>query len=344
MKVTKIHLDDLYRSYCASHIVVNGQLNLLIASEEKGYPCYAYSGPEFNTRQVVWRSGGGCMSIVPIPNRDNEFLAIQDFYLKQTPSSAKLVWGKFINGHWELVDVLFLPYLHRFDIYSLQGVNYLMCSVIADAKDGKEDWSRPGSIYAGLLPDNPRETIKLTKIKTGLFRNHGYSKAFEEGKPVAYFTADQGVFKLHPEGAVTDWWFEQLLDCPTGETVAIDLDGDGLLELVSIEPFHGNQIKVYHQTDEGYQCIYHYPHTIDFAHTLVATSLCGIPTVIGGIRRESAELFYLQFHDGEVHEVILDEGCGPANLAVVHEPARDLIIAANHTRNEAAVYCVEESA
>ena len=42
---------------------------------------------------------------------------------------------------------------------------------------------------------------------------------------------------------------------------------------------------------------------------------------------------------------MIEKGVGPANLCVVQEDKRDLIVAANHTANEAAVYIVtkEES-
>lgn len=46
-------------------------------------------------KQNVWTIPGGCMSIVPIPGKEKEFLAVQEFYLKVTPSLAKIVWGKY---------------------------------------------------------------------------------------------------------------------------------------------------------------------------------------------------------------------------------------------------------
>ena len=35
---------------------------------------------------------------------------------------------------------------------------------------------------------------------------------------------------------------------------------------------------------------------------------------------------------------MIEKGVGPANLCVVNEKDRDIIVAANHTANEAAVY------
>ena len=59
---------------------------------------------------TVWDNGGGCMSIIPIPNRKNEFLAVRDFYLKENPSIARLVWGHLVDGEWVIETVIKLPY------------------------------------------------------------------------------------------------------------------------------------------------------------------------------------------------------------------------------------------
>ena len=40
---------------------------------------------------------------------------------------------------------------------------------------------------------------------------------------------------------------------------------------------------------------------------------------------------------------MVEEGVGPANLDVVHCDGKEYILAANHTKNEAAIYEVKES-
>ncbi|WP_218131812.1 hypothetical protein [Trichococcus collinsii] len=245
MKITKKKLDDMYRSYCASYITIGGETCALIASEEEGYPCYMYSGKDFEKRETVWEKGGGCMSIIPIPNKNNEFLAIVDFYLKVSPSKSKVVWGKYDpETGWEIKDVLYLPYLHRFDIYDVDGVNYFVGATIADDKDFKDDWSRSGSIYYGVLPEDPTGGVELKVLGKGYFRNHGYYKDYEGDKPVGYFTSDQGIIKVTPF-ADKEWEIEQILDTPIGEVALLDIDSDGTKEMITIEPFHGDSIKIY---------------------------------------------------------------------------------------------------
>jgi len=314
MKIIKKHLDEMYRAYAVSSMDIDGELNLIVASEEKGYPCYAYSGKDFNHRHTVWDNGGGCMSIIPIPKRNNEFLAVRDFYLKESPSGARLVWGHLVDGEWVIETVVKLPYLHRFDVWDVDGGIYFIGATIADLKASKDDWSHSGTIYYAKLPEVPTEGLDLKVLKKGLYKNHGYIRHMVDGKPRGTFGCDQGVFEVIPNKD-GEWQVNHLMEGKISEVAWCDLDG-------------------------MYTEIYTYPHEIDFAHTLVGTALCGVPSFVGGVRRVDSELFYIQWVDGKCQETIIEKGVGPANVAVINLKDCDLIVSANHTKNEAAVYTV----
>ena len=159
MKFEKIHLDDITRCYCASHMFIDGEPFVFFASEDPNSPCNIYSGEDFKNKENLWEDRGGCMSIIPFENRSGEFLAVNEFYLKVSPSHAKLVWGKKADGKWEVKDVFNLPYLHRFDIFHVDNKDYVLVTTIARDKKNKEDWTRPGQVYVGEIPadlDNER--------------------------------------------------------------------------------------------------------------------------------------------------------------------------------------------
>lgn len=338
MKLKHIKLDEMYRAYAAATFEVDHEMAVFIASEEKGHPCYMYQGDAFEKKTVVWEKGGGCMSIIPIPNKENEFLAIMDFYLKESPSRAKLVWGVYDQGEWTIKDVLFLPYLHRFDIYDIDGTNYFVGATIADEKEFKDDWRKPGSIYIGKVPDNPTEGIELKKIAGGLFRNHGYFRYEDENGIRGYFSSDEGVFELNP---YENWKLTQIMEGPIGEIALMDINQDGVNEMITIEPFHGDQIKIYEKKEDGYEVVYEFPYELNFGHTLEADMIDGVATFVGGIRRVGNQLFTIQYLNGEYHLEIHDDG-GPSNVAIGHKEDKAYIVSSNHTRNEAAVYLVEE--
>lgn len=342
MKIEKKHLDDMKRCYCASNIHMYGENHILFASEDPNVVCEMFSGKNFEKKETVWTTPGGCMSIIPIPGKEGEFLAVQEFYLKVSPSLSKIVWGAYDpKKGWTIKDVISIPYIHRFDIYQQNGVNYFIGATIATAKQDKDDWSVPGRIYTGILNDDPSQGIQLSILADGLYRNHGYWHAKEHGKDVGYFGSDQGILRVTPpETLHGEWHKEFILEGHIGEVATIDIDDDGEDEIMTIEEFHGDTIKIYKKLNGTYQEVYRYNHKIEFAHTLVGAKLCGVNTFLAGVRREDAEIFYVQYINGYYVTTIIDQGAGPANLCVVNERGRDLIIAANHTKNEAAVYVV----
>jgi hypothetical protein len=342
MKIEKVFLDELYRCYSTMSMNLDGQLHLFYASEEKDYPVYAYPYEDLKNRKTVFEAAGGVMSMIPLPHVENQFLAIRDFYLKETPSQARLCWVTYDKDTgFKSHDLFHLPYLHRFQLLEVENRLYLLAATIAEKKEHKEDWSTPGKIYYAELPGDLTQTFELKVLVEGLTRNHGCYLANDHS--CAYFASDEGILKITPPiHAKADWTIEKILEGRISEMAFSDLDQDGVEEMITIEPFHGNTIRIYKHTDEGYQVVYTYPHEIDFAHTLVGTTLRGVNSFVGGIRRINSDLFMVQYVDGAYVTTIVDEKVGPANLAVTHLDDCDLIHSSNHSLNHAAVYIVKD--
>lgn len=338
MKFEKIHLDDITRCYCASHMFIDNEPLVFFASEDPNSPCNVYSGEDFKNKENLWEDRGGCMSIIPFETRKGEFLAVNEFYLKVSPSCAKLVWGKRTDGKWEVKDLFNLPYLHRFDIFHIDGKDYVLVTTIARDKRNKEDWTRPGQVYVGEIPaDLENDNVVLKQIIDGQFRNHGYYRDRRENHNCGYIASDQGVFRIDPPKEGNDWTVTKIKDGMTSEVAVGDIDNDGVDEMITIEPFHGNTIKIY-KLDGKCTEIYNYPFELDFAHALKFDVIGGKNCFVGGIRRVDAELFVIYCQDNEIKLDRVDLGGGPANVDVIHAFGNDYILAANHTKNEAAIY------
>ena len=344
MTITKKKLDDIKRCYATTNLVYDNKNHLVFASEDPNIICESFSGDNFENVEEIWKEAGGCMSIIQLEDKDKEFLAIQEFYMKVSPSLAKVVWGKNVNGKWEFKNVLKIPYMHIFDVYKVGNISYFIGATIATSKQNKEDWSVLGRIYVGRLLENLEDGIEVEILKDGMFRNHGYCRDTDEnGNVCGYFGCDRGIYRVYPpknEGA--QWTIDKVLDGQIGEISIIDIDNDGKKEIMTIEAFHGNQINIYKQVNDTWEKVYTYGNKIDFAHSLVAGTLRGVPTFLAGVRREDAELFYVQFKDGKFITGVIDKGVGPANLYLLNEKDRDLILSANHMANEAAVYIISD--
>lgn len=346
MNITKKHLDDLERCYCTGHVTIDGVLYALLASEQIGGPCYAYTGPDLSEREIVWAAAGGTMSIIEIPGSNGQFLGVQNFFPGFESEGAKLVWGKRDAAKgWIIEDFLFLPYVHRFDILPSGGVNYFVAATLCGSKQNREDWSDPGKVYVGVLPDTPNQAIQITPLLNDLVKNHGYWRGTQNGRPCGFFTCESGVYAVAPpENPSASWTTSRLLDVPVSDVAIYDIDGDGEDELITIEPFHGNSVKIYHKSDDGYRVVYTYPGEYKFAHALWAGQLRGMPTAILGIRRINAELAIIQYcpESGSYMESVIEKGSGPSNVDVILQPKRDIILCANNCNHEAAAYFVTD--
>jgi hypothetical protein len=344
MKIEKRFLAQLNRCYAAGSIVVNGQTNILLATEGEG-PCYAYTGNNYEKQRTVWDGPGGTMSIVEIPGTNGEFLAVQKFFKLFQWDEAIVVWVKpLTDGGFVVRQILHLPYIHRFDILTVNDKHYFLGCVLAESKETRDDWSKPGKIYVGELPADWDQPLNLRVLRDGLYKNHGYNRTEWKGRAAGLVTSDEGAFVVTPpETPSADWSVERIMDWPISDIAALDIDGDGELEIATIEPWHGQYFRIYKKINGRYQQIFEHPEVADFYHVAVNAMLRGKPVFIGGCRRGKLLLFFV--HAGsknplKLEAVTIEEGVGPSNVAVIHELDRDIIISANREKNEAALYFI----
>ncbi|MDR1374519.1 MAG: hypothetical protein LBJ24_06070, partial [Treponema sp.] len=221
---------------------------------------------------------------------------------------------------------------------------YVLAATLCGSKKDREDWSDPGQVYVGRLPRRPGDGLVFTSISGPHVKNHGYCRGSWEGENAGFITSEEGIFVVTPpkrkDGA---WQMRQIQQRPIGDVAVCDIDGDGSDEVITIEPFHGDKFLVNKKQGGGYETVYRYPGEIQFAHAVVGCTIRGRPAVVGGIRRKNCELFILQYSAEKGYELtVVEEGIGPSNAAVVSGRDRDLIISANHTCNEAAIYIVSD--
>lgn len=345
MKFEKKFLTELNRCYAVNSITINRETKMLFATEGEG-PCYSYSGEDYR-QSTVWDAPGGTMSMVQVPGKNGDFLAVQNFFPTFKSEKAVIVWAKPEEvDKWKVKTILELPYVHRFDILTANGINYFLGSVLCNSKAFKDDWSDPGKVYAGVLPEDLNEPIKLKVIKEGLTKNHGYCRAIWNGKMSGIVTSEEGAFVITPpQNECDDWYVEKILDRPVSDIAVVDIDQDGEDELVTIEPFHGNKFLINKKINGEYKEVYSYPKKIDFGHVVWGGKLRGVPSIIGGYRREGKELFVIQCVDREkltFKAEIIDTGIGPSNVAVINGEDQDIIMSANREIGEAVLYFVTE--
>ena len=345
MKIEKRHLAALKSCYAATSFVIRGKQSILLASEADA-SCLAWSGPDFTECHAIWDGPGGTMSIVPIPGTDGEFLAVQKFYRMFQWEEAKVVHVRPLpNEKYEVTDVIHLPYIHRFDLLTVNGRHYFIGCTLTTSKQSVEDWSHSGEIWVGEYKGPG--PLEVRRLKSGITKNHGYSRLVIDGMPRGLVTGEEGAFEvLPPSASGEEWTVNQIMDWPISDISAIDIDGDGELEFATIESFHGSYFRVYKKIDGKFKKIFEHPEVTDFYHVVLGAKLAGRPVFIGGCRRGKQQLFYVvhkQKSPLELEAVLIEEGVGPSNAFVLNEDGRDIIVSANRETNEAALYFVTSS-
>lgn len=345
MKFTKRILEEQDHCYAVAVMEADGAPHAFFAAENRG-GCFAWDCDTLTRRKAVWEQPGGTMSIVPIPGRPGEFLAVQKFFRLYDWEEACLVWARPDGlGGYQVKELFTLPYLHRFDLLQRDGRTWFIGCTLAAHKQTRDDWSCPGSVYTALLPQSPGQPFELSVLRDDLYQNHGYARLRRDGYDAGLITCGQGVFlAVPPPAGERDWKLEQLMDQPTSDADVIDIDGDGELEIAAIEPFHGSYFRIYKQLNGVWEQVFQHPEVSEFYHVVRAGTLCGRPVFLGGCRRGKQQLFAVTW-DAERRRFethIVDEGVGPSNAVIYNGPSGDCIFAADREAAQAAVYFAED--
>ena len=343
MRYIKKTIDSLEKCYSLAPLTVNGEPRLLVAAEKQD-PCYLYA-LDGTSLETVWDEPGGVMTMAAVPGMDGTFLATQKFYSPNDSAEAYLTCVQRTETGWQRTRIAALPFVHRFDIIPVNGVNYVLACTLKSDHEYKNDWRFPGKLWVGVLDSDPAKPLELTVLKDGLTHNHGYTRYEKAGTISGIVSCDEGVYRVTPPADVGgEWQIERLLQQATSDAVLIDLDGDGEAELLTMSAFHGDTVRIWHKSADGYQCVYEHPKKLPFLHAIYAGEVYGRRSVYIG-HREGERLFLGFYYDaasGAYRYGAVDQGAGAANCLLFERDGHPAILAANREINEVAIYDIEQ--
>lgn len=352
MNVEKKVISNLNKCYAMSELTYKGEHCFLVAAE-KHDPCYLFA--EDGTQlETVWQEPGGVMTMTPVPGGDGAFLATHQFYSPNDSAKAKIVIATPVSeNNWEIRTLTDAPFVHRFGILNRNGIHYLIVCCLKSDHEYKNDWRFPGACYGAVLPEdlsayNEDNQLKLTPIKTGMLKNHGYCLVKKDGHDAALVGCEEGAFLFNPPASPDgEWEVEQLLSVPCSDAVLADFDGDGKLELGCIAPFHGNSLVIYHLDEHNNyvpQWKYSRPEAeTEMIHATWVCDLLGKPTWIVGWRKGSKDTIAITWGDGDFVTEFIDRNTGAANaLHFVNKDGKDVIVCTNREIDEVAMYIITE--
>lgn len=335
MKWNKKIILEIENVYTANAFLSGGFWKVGAGSETcaEVYLCDISSGE----KSLVSDCPGGMMSFVPVPGAKGEYVSVMGLFPPFKGLKAGLYHHRMIDGNWDTQKVMQLPFAHRCEFLSRDGKHFLFGVSVSKHKDEPADWSRPGEIYVEPWSEGKSGSFTGTLVDAGIIRNHGLLRQKVEGKETMLFSGQEGIFYLdYLEG---EWVMKRLFDKEVSEFALIDLDGDGTDELISIEPFHGEQLNIYKRVNGSWEK--RYDASLKFGHGLCAGMMKGKPLVFCGNRAESLSLDAFVTRDldnGKVERIILEEGCGPTQTQVFSDGSTDYLLSANQKKHEVALY------
>jgi len=351
MKVEKKVISSLNKCYSMAELNYQGAHCFLVAAE-KHDPCYLFAedGTQLDT---VWTEPGGVMTMTQAPGSNGQFLATHKFYSPNDSAEAKIVIATPANGGWEIRTLCDAPFVHRFGVLSRNGVNYLLVCCLKSGHEYKNDWRFPGACYGAVLPEdlsqyNENNQLKLTKIKDGMLKNHGFSLIQMDGHDAAVIGCEEGTFVFTPPASPDSAWeIKQVCGVPSSDSVLIDFDGDGQLELGTISPFHGNSLTIYHLDEHGnYVPCWKYGRPekeTEMLHATWAGELLGRPTWVVGWRKGTKNTIAITYANGAYQTEAIDTDTGCANVMhFVNKDGKDVIVGTNREIDEVAMYTITE--
>jgi len=319
--------------YTANAFTAGGK-NYVVGGSETTPAVYLYDLGE-GTSELVSDCPGGVMSFVPLPSTDNQFYSAMGLFPPFVGADAGIYRHVKTNGVWITEKVINLPFAHRCDILSRNGVNYLFAASCSKFKENPADWSKDGEVYVARLDENG--LAEEPKLVFSLGRNHGMLKADVNGEHTIFVSGADGIYYFdRNEG---NWMAVKYFDKEVSEFGLIDMDGDGQDELVTIEPFHGHMLNVYKRNGESWEL--QFTDELAFGHGLSCGMFQGAPAIVVGNRRGSLTLVMYRpqdFANGVVAKEVLEEESGPTQTQIFTLNGTDYILSANQLKKEVTLY------
>lgn len=342
LKWEKQVLGKLTKCYSLAPLQKDGRSHFLVAAE-KTDRCLLFSQAG-ELEETVWEGPGGVMTMEQVPGSNGVFLATHRFYSPNDSASASIVVAERGESGWKVHTLCPLPFVHRFGILKRGGVTYLVAATLKSAHAYKDDWTCPGRIWVGVLPEDlsgfsDEHPLPMTALVSGLYKNHGFCKTEEDGVEVAYFGTQNGVFRVAPPAeAGADWEVSTVLEASVSDMTLVDFDGDGETEMMTFSPFHGDTLAVWKKQGGVYAKVWECERKLPFLHAIWGGELAGKGRAVLGYRQGERELFCLSYEDGGYQLSQIDSGAGPANVMHLMIDGKDCLVAANRETDEIALY------
>jgi hypothetical protein len=281
---------------------------------------------------------GGMMGFIPIPGIPGVLVSIMGLFPPFIGKDAGIFLHVEGEGGWKTGRAMDLPFAHRCEFITSGDEIFLVAATVSRHKEHPGDWSQKGEVHLIPFREPQADSWESSVISSSVTRNHGMVRALAGGKETVCVSGAEGIFAISP-ASHGSWELTRLFDREVSEMSFIDLDGDGVPELVTVEPFHGDSLNIYKNREDGWKL--RYSDSLSFGHGLSSGMYNGRPVIAVGNRDASLalEIFTIDnLGKGIVNRRIIEENAGPTQTQVFTFAGMDYILSANQKKHEVALY------
>ncbi len=328
MLIKKAVLEEFEKLYAQGVIRKDGKPIKYLGGAEAQGQGFAVDADNFEKKQILWdgENSGGTMTICQI-NDNGDFYANERFFPIFHGPDCVLVYGELKEEGYEITEVQKIPWLHRFDVVKVGDDSVFVGASLSRFKESKDDWSNPGEIIIGKLNKDPKQPMELKVINDEITKNHGYCTTTYNGKRVILITGVEGMYCVYiPERFEDEWKIEKLTDRETSDACTVDIDNDGIDEIVTIEKFHGNELIVNKLVGGEWKKIFE--KEIAFGHGLWGGKFLGKNRFFAGWRQGTKELICFEQDADTIKETVIGAG-GTSQFSVWEENNIGYILSAD---------------
>ena len=340
--VVKEKLAQLKMGYCINLMQWKEKEYCITASEDRDGKVLMV---DTETKDVYEIQGlqGGVMAMIPIPEKEGEFLAIQKFYPVFDSRMAEIVHVKLEAAEEKNIiptvikTVRVLPFVHRIALTGQPGERKVIAATLCEDKAAVDDWSLPGKVYEFKLDEN-WEITEENILLEGIHKNHGMYEYQKNGGSYLMISGEEGVWAIDEKSRT-----QRICTYPVSDLCLFDVDNDGIDEIICITPFHGNHVQILKYDDAQWHVAD--DQDIEFGHA-VWSGKCGDKNIViacGRAGDKNTRLYDIICKDREleVQYIDIDEGVGSSNIVVTEKNGKVILYAANHEMDEIARYMIE---
>lgn len=281
---------------------------------------------------------GGVMSMVPVTENGEVLISVMGLFPGFNGNRGGIFSHVRNACGWVTEKLFHLPFAHRCEILEDEGLHHVFMASVSRNKTAIDDWSYPGELYHGVYDLSDGCLHNVTCINSNIHKNHGMIKygGLINGRECILVSGQEGIFAYSiKDQKVVE---HKIFDGEVSEFAFVDIDNDGMTELVTIEPFHGDSLHIYRKEDTKWTEFY--SKRLSFGHGLSAGTIGGIPLIVVGSRRGVASLEFLTSDEdsGEIIRIYEETGAGTTQSLISKFIDGDCIICANQQKEEVAMY------